>query len=172
MPASAIQGEEVAMIRGPVAAVCAASLLLFASSCRTAPAGLDLPRLKAGAQASGEAVRVRGTLVRSGPCLAVTGNGNTIIVWPRSAPAARSGGGGNVIIVWPRQAVARSDGSGNTIVVWPFRRTDPPLRTGEEVQLSGDIITNDNVSGIARIPADPGCRGDAYLVVRETRPAG
>ncbi|MEA3065139.1 MAG: hypothetical protein QOJ27_1585 [Sphingomonadales bacterium] len=160
------------MIRGSVAAVCAASLFLFASSCTTAPAGLVLPRLKAGAQTSGEAARVRGTLVRSGPCLAVTGNGSTVIVWPRSAPAARSGGIGTVVVVWPRQAVARSDGGGTVVVIWPFRRTDPPLRTGEEVQLSGDIITNDNVSGLARIPDDPGCRGDAYLVVREAPPAG
>ena len=161
------------MIRGSLAAVCAASLLLFATSCRTRPAGPDLLRLKAGAEPAGEAARVEGTLIRSGACLALPGNGTTVIIWARSAPAARSNGNGNTIIVWPRQAVAEASGDGpGTVVVWPFGRSGPRLGTGEKVELAGDIITADNVSGIVNLPADPGCRADSYLVVREARPAG
>jgi len=141
------------MIRGLGAAALAVAFFVL-SGCRTAPADIALPTLRSDADPPGEAAALRGVLVRSGPCLALEGGG----------------GGGTTIIVWPRSARARAGGP-TVIVVWPFRRTDPPIRTGEEVEMAGIIVgTVDNIAGYARIPNDPGCRSGRYLVLREIRP--
>lgn len=136
------------MIRG-----LAAAALLAAASCSTAPEGLALPRLEAGASPPGEPVNFTGRLVRSGACLA----------------ALDSNGGGTTVIIWARAARARA--GGNVLVVWPFGRANPPILMGGEVEMAGLIVTADNLSGFARIPADPGCRGERYLLLREARSA-
>jgi hypothetical protein len=156
------------MIRGFAAAL----ILLAAASCRTSPVAFELPRLKPGAGPPGETMILRGPLIRSGACLALEGNGNTVVIWPRSGTAEAQRIGINTIVVWPATAEARVAGNGTTIVVWPFRRTDPPIRTGEEVELAGIVTaTVDNIAGFARIPDDPGCRSGRYLLLREERPA-
>lgn len=142
------------MIRGLAAAAVAASTLFAAASCGAAPEGLTLPRLKAAANPPGEAVTLMARLVRSGSCL-----------------AAIDGGGGAVVIIWPRTALARVGGNGNTVVIWPFGRTLPPIRMGEEIEMAGIIVSADHISGLARLPDDPGCRGGRYLLLREARSA-
>lgn len=135
------------MIRG-LAAVAAAATCLLAASCSTSPAGVALPRLEPGANPPGEMAIVRGRLVRSGACQAI------------------ADGGGTVVVIWPRTAQARVAGNGTTVIIWVFARTDPPIRTGDEVELTG-IVMVDDLSGFARLPDDPGCRGSRYLVVRQ-----
>ena len=139
------------MIRGFVSAVGAVLLLSFTVSCRTS-SDVVLTRLSSDALPPGEAATVRGMLVRSGPCLAVQGNGTTVIIWVRAA-AAETRGGGTVVVIWPRG-----------------RASGPPIRTGEEVEMAGIIVTIDNITGYARVPDDPGCRSARYLVVRDARP--
>lgn len=140
------------MIRGLAAFAFAASTLFAAASCSAAPAGIALPRLEEGASPPGEAVALMARLIRSGACL-----------------AAIDGGGGTVLILWPGSARARV--GGNVTIVWPFGRASEPIRMGEEIEMAGIIVTADNLSGLARIPDDPGCRGERYLLLREARSA-
>jgi hypothetical protein len=154
---------------GAVASAACLALFLTAS-CRTGPGGLVLPRLKAAVDPPGTPAQLTGRLFRSGACLAVEGNGSTVIVWPRTANARSSPGNGNVIVVWPRAAVADTEGNGTIVIIWPFgRMAGRPLRTGEPVELQG-IIMADDIAGFAHVPAEPGCRGPGF-VVREGRPA-
>lgn len=140
------------MIRGYITAG-AAALALLGASCRTAPDGVFLTRLESDTLPRGETVTLRGTLVRRGPCLAVEGNGTTVVIWVRAA-------------------VAEGAGNGTTVIIWARgRASGPPVRTGEEVEIAGIIVTIDNITGYARLPDDPGCRSARYLVVREARPA-
>jgi hypothetical protein len=65
---------------------------------------------------------------RTGAAVISAGNGSTVIIWPRSGAAVRSDGSGNTIVVWPRSgAAARSAGNGSTVVVWP--RSTPAARS-------------------------------------------
>jgi hypothetical protein len=140
------------MVRGLAASALAASTLSVAASCSAAPARIALPRLEDGAAPPGEAVALTARLVRSGACL-----------------AAIDAGGGTVLILWPGSARARI--AGNVTIVWPFGRSSPPIRMGEEIEMAGTIVTADNISGLARIPDDPGCRRERYLLLREARSA-
>jgi hypothetical protein len=154
--------------------------LLALPSCRTmggdygANGGLVLPRLRQGAAAPAPNAELTGTLERDGNCLRIGGNGNTVVIWPRTPNARSSPGGGNVIIVWPYTTTLeqrRADGGGTIIIVWARAvGTGTPVRLGERVALVGDM--KDDMSGLALAgPLPRGCAGRAF-VVRDFRPAG
>lgn len=155
-----------------------AAILL--TSCRTVSGDGGLPsllKLGAGAEPPAANAQLTGTLIRKGDCLAIDGNGSTIVIWPRTGNAVGRPGPGTVIVVWARQATARRGGvSGggeagiNGVVIWPIAEgVSAPVRVGERVELIGGM--KDDVSGLAlERPAPRGCSGRAF-VVRDFRPA-
>jgi hypothetical protein len=159
----------------------AANILLAAcllASCRTM-AG-DLPRLLTlapGAQPPAADAQLTGTLVRQGDCLAIDGNGSTVVVWPRTAEAVSRPGNGTIVIIWPRSASVRRGGQSgggeagiNTVVIWSVAEgVSAPVRVGERIELIGGM--KDDLAGLALgRPAPAGCSGRAF-VVRDFRPA-
>ncbi|MEA3016916.1 MAG: hypothetical protein QOI38_1638 [Sphingomonadales bacterium] len=161
----------------------AAGFLLAAfllASCRTMAGDAGLPRLLRlgpGTQPPAADAQLTGTLIRQGECLAIDGNGSTIVVWPRTGNAAARPGGGNVVVIWPRSASVRRGGERdggeagiNVVVIWPVDAgLSAPVRVGERIELIGGM--KDDVSGLAlQRPAPRGCSGRA-IVVRDFRPA-
>lgn len=153
--------------------------LLASSSCRTSGADyggdgrLVLPRLRQGAAAPTPNAELTGTLERDGDRLRIGGNGNTIVVWPRTANARSSPGNGTIVIIWPRSATLeqRRGGGGTVVVIWPRSvGLGTPVRVGERVALIGAMVDD-----VAALPLDrrgAGGGGGPAFVVREFRPAG
>ncbi len=150
------------------------------ASCRTVGGVGGLPsllKLGAGAEPPAADAQLTGTLIRQGDCLAIDGNGSTVVIWPRTGNAVGRPGGGTVVVIWPRQATVRPDGESgggeagvNTVVIWPVAEgVSAPVRVGERVELIGGM--KDDVSGLAlERPAPSGCSGRAF-VVRDFRPS-
>ncbi len=161
-----------------VLAILLAAFLL--PSCRTMSGDGGLPTLlrqRAGAAPSAADTQLTGTLIRQGDCLAIDGNGNTVVIWPRTGNAVSPPGGGTVIVIWPyRTGIGRHRERGggeagiNGVVIWPVAESfNTPVRVGERVELIGGM--KDDVSGLALAgPAPRGCSGRAF-VVRDFRPA-
>jgi hypothetical protein len=162
--------------RGEMGAILLCSL--FLASCRTTPSDRDMRQLvtlRPGATAPAAEAALTGTLVRQGGCLAIDGNGSTVVVWPRPANARATPGGGTVVVIWPfSTALRHGERAGpagiNVVVVWPVSDdTSRPVHLGERVELVGGM--KDDILGLALArPLPRSCRGRAF-VVREFRPA-
>ena len=149
-------------------------------SCRTMAGDGALPqllKLGPGVQPPAADAQLTGTLIRQGDCLAIDGNGSTVVIWPRSSGARAAPVGINVIVVWGRSATVRRGGESgggeagiNGVVVWPIAESvSAPVRVGERVELIGGM--KDDLAGLALERRAPrGCGGRAF-VVREFRPA-